>query len=467
MINKFYKRIHIKYSGVFKFIYFLRYLLGIFFISIVLILSIPKFFDYSKKEQIIKDYLLESYSLNLKNYEKIKFNSLPTPNLEIHNAYLDLSSSNIKFRTAKINIYPKLISIYNYKKFEARKIILNKNNIILDVNNFTVLIEYISKLKKKLTFRDLNLEINKEKESILNLKKINFSTYGYKKNIIEGKIFEKKFKISLKNNFKKINLKLLNSGIYVEVTFKEKKENIKLNGNIKAKILNSNLKFNFQYDDKRIKISNSFFRNKNLSFENESLIIHKPFFEINSNFFIKNINSNIFNNINLINLFKLKEKIKQINSKNSIRYKSKKFNSGLIKDLNLDVNLAYGRLSYSKNILIAGGSMKCNGDINLMEEYPVLNFACSINSESKKKFLKNFLVSYKKKNEQINLNFNGALNILNKKINFQSILGNGNYNASDEDLKYFKDTFENILFDEDYLNIFNLEKIKRFILEVS
>jgi hypothetical protein len=166
-------------------------------------------------------------------------------------------------------------------------------------------------------------------------------------------------------------------------------------------------------------------------------------------------------------LLKFKEQIIQINSKNNISYKSTKFNRGLIKYLDFNVNLAYGRLSYSKNILIAEGSIKCDGDINLIEEYPLLNFACSINSESKKKFLKNFLVSYKKKNEQINLNINGVLNILNKKINFQSILGNGNYEASKEDLRYFKNTFENILFDKDFLSIFDIKKIKKFILEVS
>ena len=467
MINKIYKRIHNKYSSVFKFIFFLRYLLGIFFIFLAFILLIPKFFDYSKKEEIIKNYLLEGHGLNLKNYEKIKFNPLPTPNLEIYNADLYLSSNNIKLNTARLNIYPKLISIYNYKKFEARKIILNKNNIVLDINDLKILIDYIGKLKQKLTFRDLHLEINKEKKSIINLKKINFSTYGYKKNIIEGKIFEKKFKINLKNNFKNINFKLLNTGIYVELSFEEKKENKKLKGDLKAKILNSNLKFNFQYDDKKIKISNSFFRNKNLSFENESLIIYNPFFEINSNFFIKNINSNIFNNINLINLLKFKEKIKQINSKNTIKYKSKKFNRGLIKDLDLDVNLAYGRLSYSKNVVIGESSIECNGGINLIDEYPLLNFACSINSNDKQKLLKFFLVNYKKKNEQFNLNINGTLNILNQKINFQNILANGNYDASEEDLRYFKNTFENILFDKDYLNILNLEKIKKLILEVS
>ena len=194
MINKIYKRIHNKYSSVFKFIFFLRYLLGIFFIFLAFILLIPKFFDYSKKEEIIKNYLLEGHGLNLTNYEKIKFNPLPTPNLEIYNADLYLSSNNIKLNTARLNIYPKLISIYNYKKFEARKIILNKNNIVLDINDLKILIDYIGKLKQKLTFRDLHLEINKEKKSIINLKKINFSTYGYKKILLKERYLKKNLK---------------------------------------------------------------------------------------------------------------------------------------------------------------------------------------------------------------------------------------------------------------------------------
>ena len=44
---------------------------------------------------------------------------------------------------------------------------------------------------------------------------------------------------------------------------------------------------------------------------------------------------------------------------------------------------------------------------------------------------------------------------------------NDNYNASKEDLKYFKNTFENILFDESFSEIFDLKKIKEFILEIS
>ena len=95
MINKIYKRIHNKYLTLFKFLFFLRYLFGIFFISLFLFLSIPYFFDLKKKEQIIKNYLSESYGLTLNRFENIEYNLLPTPNFEIRNANLDGDIANI------------------------------------------------------------------------------------------------------------------------------------------------------------------------------------------------------------------------------------------------------------------------------------------------------------------------------------------------------------------------------------
>ena len=65
------------------------------------------------------------------------------------------------------------------------------------------------------------------------------------------------------------------------------------------------------------------------------------------------------------------------------------------------------------------------------------------------------------------LNIEGNINIFNNKINFKNIKMNQNYEASKEDLNYFKQTFENILFDKNLLGIFNLKKIKEFILEIS
>ena len=59
------------------------------------------------------------------------------------------------------------------------------------------------------------------------------------------------------------------------------------------------------------------------------------------------------------------------------------------------------------------------------------------------------------------------MNILNKKINFKKIMMNKNYKASTEDLKYFKSSFEKLVFDTGFVEIFNLKKMRKFILEVS
>ena len=63
MINKVQKIINNKFSRVFKFVFFLRYLIAIFFVAIVLFLFIPQFFDYTKKEEIIKNFLSQNYGL--------------------------------------------------------------------------------------------------------------------------------------------------------------------------------------------------------------------------------------------------------------------------------------------------------------------------------------------------------------------------------------------------------------------
>ena len=90
----------------------------------------------------------------------------------------------------------------------------------------------------------------------------------------------------------------------------------------------------------------------------------------------------------------------------------------------------------------------------------------SFNSRQKK-LLKNFDIKYKIKNEPLNLGVKGNLNILNNKINFESIKINQDYIATKDDLSFFKNSFENILFKQNFINIFNLHKIKNFIDEVS
>ena len=467
MLNNFYKTIHNKYSRFFKFIFFLRYLLIIFFISIVVFLIAPTFFDYKKKSEVIKFHLLNNYDLEISNYEKIKYNIFPLPNLEFINAQVNLKSLKENLSVKKIKIYSNLLNIYNHKNFNSNKVTFKDGDIKFQISNFKYFANQFFYHKNKLSFKNLNLRLMDKKIPVITFNDIEFANYGYNKNLIKGNVFNKNFKVELNDDYKNINFKLLNSGINADINFGEnKKENLKI-GVFKSKMLNTNFKSNFEYDGKILKIYNSYFRSKNLTFKNKSEIILSPFLDIRSKFNIEELKSKIFTKVDLTQLLSFKDILRKINIKSELSFKSKKINHFSFDDLNLKINLAYGRMNYSKKLSKANNNLQCEGSINLLEEYPVLFFNCSIDTESKKEFLKLFSIKNKEKERTFKLNFNGNLNVLSSKINFTNISNDENYIASKEDLKYLKDTLESIFLNNDIFEIFNLKRIKEFIIEIS
>ena len=461
MLNKFLKIIHNKFSRILKFIFFLRYLFAIFFVSIFLFLIIPIFFNYENKVEVIKNHLLENYDLEINEYKNIEYKSFPHPRLELKKAQLKFLKSDVNFNVNNLKVYPKIFSIYNLNYFDAKKIIFEGNVANLKVSNFYNFIEQLSKQRKKLSFNDLNLKVIKDEKLIFKLENIFFSNFGYKKNSIEGKVFGKKFRAELGDNLKSIKVKLLNSGVNTDLDLDKKNKS----GTVKSKILNTNLKFDFEYDKERVKIFNSYFRSKNLSFDNEALITFTPFLDIVTNIEIKELNNEILKKINFTKLMELKNTIKKINSKNIIIYKPKNFSKGFIDELNLKVDLAYGRLNYKKEFLIEKSPIKCEGDLNILEEYPLLYFDCSILIQDKKKLLKKFSINIKSSNDILELKVKGNLNILNKKIKFDRVSLNQK-KLPKEDLIYLKNSFENTLFNKSFLEIFEIKKIKNYILEI-
>ena len=441
MINKFYKTIHNKYSGFLRFIFFLRYVFGLFVIASIIFLLVPNYFNYEKRSETLKNHLIKNFNIEILKYEEIEFNSFPIPYIEFKNSSIKFETSTAELNVKKFKIYPKLLSIYNYQNFQSNKIVLKDTNIILETSDLKSFVKNIFNQKNNFYFNDLNIGINDNSRSLVLIENIKFTNYGYKKNVIEGNIFGKKFKTKINNNF--------------------------TNGVFKLKILNSNLKFNFSYDQNSLNVYNSYFRGKNLSFKNESLITLQPFLESNSKFDIENINLEIFKLLKIDELLKSKNILKQITTKNELNFVSKKFSRSFFDKINLKFDLAYGRLNYSKKLSILNDVFQCKGNINLLEEFPQLFFDCSISSETPRELLKKFNIDIKKDNKTFTLNTKGNLGILNQKINFKNISLNENYNASNEDLKYFKEKFENILFNENFVDIFNLKKIKDFILEVS
>ena len=466
MLNKIYKIINNNFPKIFKFVFFLRYLLLIFFISLIIFIITPMFFDYDKRHIAIKSHLEKNYNLKIVKTENIKYYPFPLSKLELNDVVTRLNSSNIDLVTKKLVVYPKLLTLYDYKNFDSNKIKL-KNNLI-STNFFSIkdLYKYILNIEKKFQIRNLNLQLKNFDNTLLKLKNLNFSNYGYNQNKIEGIVFGKKFKINLRKNPKKISFELLKTGISISLNFSDNYQ-IKTIGNVKGKILKARLKSDFIYDQELIKIENFYFREKNLSFDSEGIILLKPFLEINLDTQIVNLNNKLFKKINLDSVLNSKDIIKKINSNINFGYKQKRFSGSIIDNLNVKINLAYGRLNIEKSFLISESEFKCKSETNLLEEYPVVIFDCTLSSKDKKKLLKNFDIKYKKKKEFLNLEVKGNLNILNNKINFESIKINQDYTATKEDLNFFKNSFENILFNQNFINIFDLLKIKNFINEVS
>ncbi len=466
MLNKIYKLINNKFPKFLKFVFFLRYLLLISFISLVTFKVTPTFFDYDKRHVAIKSHLEKNYNLKIVKTESIKFYPFPLAKLELNDVVAKLNTSNINVVTKKLIIYPKLTTIYDYKNFDSNKIKLDKNSISIDLFNLKDLYEYIFNIKKKIQIRNLSLLTKNSDNTLLKLNNINYSNYGYNQNKIEGKVFDKKFKIDLKKNPKKIDFKLLETGILISLNFSDINQ-IKKIGNIKGKILKAKIKSDFNYDQELIKIENFYFREKNLSFNSEGEVLLNPFFEINLDTQIVNLNNKLIKNVNLESVLNFKDIFKKININTNIDFNIKKFSRSIVDNLNMKINLAYGRLNIEKSFLISDSEFNCKSKTNLLEEYPITSFNCNLSSQDKKKLLKKFDIKYKVKNESFNLNVKGNLNILNNKINFESIKINQDYIATKEDLNFFKNLFENILFDKNFVNIFDLLKIKSFINEVS
>ena len=467
MINKFNKIINNKFSVFFKFVFFLRYLFLIFFVAMVLFLSIPGFFDYEKRKSVIKNYLYQNYGLKITDMERIEFKALPVPNLEIKNLSTNFFSDDVVIKSKKLTLYPKLLSIYNYDNFSVRKIKLENNNIDTSLKNIKNLSNTIFNLKKKIFLKNLNIVLKNNEDKIFEIKKINYLNYGYKKNIIIGEIFDQKFKIKLDEKLEEVRLNLPNMGVSSKLNIDRYTKDSGLDGLLKGKILKSQFKLNFSYDNKTIEINEFFFRNKKISFKSEGNLNFIPYFETDLVSRIIDIDTKLLSKLEINRILNSKNFIKKINLKKKIMFKSKTFNNNLIDELNLDMNLAYGRLNILKNFKISSSLFTCENNLNLFEDFPIFYFNCSIDTSDKKKLLKKIKIEYKNKREPFYLEVKGNLNVLNNKVNFEDIKLRSGYKASEDDLKYFKSTFESIIFDQTFIQMFKVSKIKKFILEIS
>ena len=467
MINKTFELINNKYLRFLKFIFFLRYLFLIFFISAALFLLIPKFFNYDSKSKLINKYLQDNYSIRINSRADIKYQIFPVPHLIIDNINSNIISEDLFLKKGKIYIYLKLSSVYNLKSLNLNKIRLELNELNLNFSQFKKLIVHISKLQNKIYLKNLNLNLVHDNKNLISINKINIYNYGYKKALINGELFNKKFNIKINEKSKGFDFKLLNSGISIKLDSLELLSPSKIKGNVKAKILNSNLKLKFFQNNNELNIESFLFRNKELSFDASGNLMFNPFFNAEIDTIINKIDFNLIKKIDLEKLLEAKDLIKKMTFKNDLSFKPTKFSRDVMSSLRLKTNLAFGRLTILKEINILDSKIECFSKINLIEKFPVLLFNCKLDVKNKKKFYKKLKINNEQNNNPLNLEANGRFNIFMQKIDFELIKVNKIYEASNEDLKFFKENFEEILLNETFLGLFDIRKIRKFISKVS
>ena len=429
--------------------------------------SIPKFFDFEKKQNLIKEYLFDKYSLETTNINSINYQIFPAPHLILADVKFRIQNSSIESTTKNLKIYLNLKNIISLKDLTAKKVLLIDTKLKTEIENYKDLFKYMNELEERLKIKNLDLYFKKNENLLFKLENISISNYGYKKDNIVGKIFEKQFKIDFKNNNNEINFEILDTGIKADFFLKKGDFKNILKGTSEIIVANNLLKFDFEINDEQLSLTNAYVKNKDLTANFSSLIKFSPFFRIHSDIEVKEISEKLFNKIDLNSLiFKNKALIKKLNIKNTIKYKSKKFELNLVDNFSSYLNLAYGRLTFQDKTLVPGGKNTCEGEINLIEEFPRLNFICKLRISNIKKFLKKFSIRKNFEKDNLNLYYEGSLNLISKKINFKEIALDNSPKNKKEDLKYFKDTFERILFDEDFFGIFKETKIKEFILEI-
>ena len=102
MINRIYKIINIKFPRLLKFVFFLRYLFLVFLCSLTIFLTIPNFFDFNKREGVIRSYFLQNYKININKIDNIKYNFFPLPHLELRNFNAKLFSKETSLNTISL-----------------------------------------------------------------------------------------------------------------------------------------------------------------------------------------------------------------------------------------------------------------------------------------------------------------------------------------------------------------------------
>ncbi|MFL2882960.1 MAG: hypothetical protein ACJZ69_01595 [Pelagibacteraceae bacterium] len=464
MINKVKNFLVVK--SKIKSILFFKYSIFILVLSGIIYLSVPKLLNYEKKINFLQTGLNHSYGIEVEKLNSISYNIFPSPRLIIKNSKIIFPEIDLRGTAKNLIIILDISKIYNLENLKIKNINIVSSKFFLKKENLKKTINQINQIENKISLNDAKLFIKEKDKIILEFENFNLK----KKNNLEINTLISGYKTYLtflnKLN-KKLTLKIPKLGIDTNIIFDDRARLENLSGQVEANILNNKFKFYFESDEK-IKISNSFFRNKFLQTSFDGNITTEPFFYFDLNLNLKNVNFNKFNDKDLISkIFDLSKNRKKFNGKINLVYKKEKFKKSSINNMLVKLSSKNGQIKLNNSVVeFPWGSFNLNGDFSEYEGYQKFNFIAKIDVFDHKKFIKIFNVDKKNHIKPMNLFVDGYLNISSNKIYFNKIQKNKDQIFSSEANSNYKILFEKLIIGNNIINIFDFKRFTNFFNEI-
>ncbi len=444
-------------------------------ISFILVyFTVPKFFDFNKRQNLIIKIIEDNFFLEIRNISDISYSIFPTPRLNIKNINLKFQKNEFNAKSKNLSLLLHPFHIYDYKKLDFKKIMINQSIFSVETGNFKKFVKYFYDLNNQIFIKNSKILLKDSKNEFLSFNKINFDNKNKKKLSFNGLLFEKRILINFFTfiNENQLIIDLPDMGVKIGFFLDKKSSFDNYEGVLKSKILNTVLQFDFKKKE-NFEIYNSILRNKLFNTSIDGTIKTIPHFNFDLNLNIKKINFNqlkkLFNSYTSNDFDELTTFSKRINGKSKISYKGRIFKLKSFKKTDINLVLENGDLKFENSLLeLDSGNVTFSGIVKENFGRRTFDFDLSLNFKDKTKILKEFKVKNNNRlsKEPINIDVIGTLNLSSRKIYFKKIIIDKINESKEEELLFYKEIFEKELINENLTGIFNFSKIKDFLEKI-
>ena len=459
---------------------FLIYVIGFISFVILIYLSIPSFFNYTKHKDELERKIFENFSLKTSIQGKIKYKFLPYPSLEIEEVNLKGSENN-KFFLGSIDKvilkipFKHLVSI---KKINFSNLEIKKAKIRIDLDQFEYYKNFFYENFKSKPIKFSNSQINfydKDKhiasidEAYLNY----LNDITVEKTVLKGNFLGDRIVVKLQNRKnrdlnKTLSIKLRNLGLSSVINLSGNKNlDDQLLGNFKLNFKDHAVISNFIYKNKSIEINGGKVKNNFFNGKIYGIVNFYPFFDFNLNLDIRVLNFiNIYKKLSDLNeesksdFFSINRKINGILNLNIDKINS---TTNLINSIESELEFINGNIFFHKFLLnlYKIGASDITGNLVNDGKNANFNFKQNIYIDNLKYFYRKFDIPKKEYINPQNLFVSGRINLKSMNIHIDEI--DFEKKVEKEEINFIEENFNLILLDEGYKTFFDFIKLKEFV----